>query len=71
VVALRRTLGKYAVVVTNKKDEDREVYAATWALLSSRPFTSPEIKEAAEDLPYRPDLRAWTDDYNNLFQILR
>jgi hypothetical protein len=57
-------------MVANQKDEDREVYAATWALLSSRPFTSPEINKAAEDLLYRPDLRTWTDDYNNLFQIL-
>ena len=71
VETLRRALGKHAVMITNERDEDREVYAATWALVSSRPLTPPLIEEAAEDLPYRPELRAWTDDYNNLFQILR
>jgi hypothetical protein len=71
VETLRRALGKHAVMITNERDEDREIYSATWALVSSRPLTSPMIKEAAENLPYRPELRAWTDDYNNLFQILK
>jgi hypothetical protein len=71
VETLRRALGKHAVMITNERDEDREVYAATWALVSSRPLTSPMIEEAAENLPYRPELHAWTDDYNNLFQILK
>jgi len=71
VETLRRALGKHAVMVTNERDEDRELYTATWALVSSRPLTSPLIEDAAEDLPYRPELRAWTNDYNNLFQILK
>jgi len=71
VEKLRRALGKHAVMVTNERDEDREVYTATWALVSSKPLTSPAIEDVAEDLPYRPELRAWTDDYNNLFQILK
>jgi hypothetical protein len=71
VEILARTLGKHAVMVTNDRDEDREVYNATWALLSLMPLTAPAIEDAAEDLPFRPDLRAWTDDYNNLFQILK
>jgi hypothetical protein len=29
------------------------------------------ILAAAEGPAPRPDLRAWTDDYNNLFQILK
>ena len=71
VETIRRALGKHAVLITNERDEDREVYAATWALLSSRPFTSPLIEDGAKEPPYRPELRPWTDDYNNLFQILR
>jgi hypothetical protein len=71
VETLTRKLGKHAVMITNDRDEDREIYSATWALLSSKPLTSPAIQEAAEELPYRPELRPWTDDYNNLFQILK
>jgi spermidine synthase len=71
VETLRRALGKHAVMIINDRDEDREVYTATWALISSRPFTSPLIEDTAKELPYRPELRPWTDDYNNLFQILR
>ncbi len=71
VDTLTRKLGKHAVMITNDRDEDREIYTATWALISSRPLTSPAIQEAAEELPHRPELRPWTDDYNNLFQILK
>jgi hypothetical protein len=71
VDSLTRKLGKHAVMITNDRDEDREIYTATWALLSSKPLTSPAVQEAAEELPHRPELRPWTDDYNNLFQILK
>jgi hypothetical protein len=71
VETLTRALNKHAVMITNDRDEDREVYSATWALLSSQPLTAAAIDDVAEDLTFRPDLRAWTDDYNNLFQILK
>ena len=58
-------------MITNDRDGDREIYSATWALISSKPLTSPAIEEVAEGLPRRPELRPWTDDYNNLFQILK
>jgi len=71
VERLGRTLGKHAVLITNDKDEERRVYRSRWALLSSRPLSSPKIRDAAEKLTSRPELRVWTDDYNNLFQILK
>jgi hypothetical protein len=71
VDALTRKLGKHAVMITNDRDEDRDIYSATWAIISSKPLASPWIQEAAEELPHRPELRPWTDDYNNLFQILK
>ncbi len=71
VEKLGRTLGKHALLVTNKEDEERDIYSARWALLSSKPISSPAIQNAASKLASRPDLRVWTDDYNNLFQILK
>jgi len=71
VETLARTLGKHAVMITNDRDEDREIYSATWALISTQPINDAAILDAAEELPHRPELHPWTDDYNNLFQILK
>jgi len=71
VDSLVRKLGKFAIMITNDRDEDREIYTATWALISSRPINDAASLDAAEELPHRPELRPWTDDYNNLFQILK
>ena len=66
---LSSVLGKHAVLVRNEPDEDRKIYRASWALVSSQPFTSAWIRGAAVALESRPGLRVWTDDYNNLFEI--
>ncbi len=71
VQKLAAVLGKHLVIVTNDPDEDRKFHRARWALVSSKPVTDPAILDAAEDITPRPDLRVWTDDYNNLFQILK
>jgi hypothetical protein len=59
------------VLVTNNEDKVREINHARWALVSSKPIASSAIQNAATRLVSRPDLRVWTDDYNNLFQILK
>ncbi len=71
VELLRADLGKYAVLIENDRDDERKIYHSTWALLSSTPITSPVILDVADELPRRPELRVWTDDYNNLFKILK
>jgi len=71
VEKLRRELGKQGILIRTEKDEDNNLYATRWALLSSKPIAAPSIRDAAEKLPWRPDLQAWTDDYSNLFQILK
>lgn len=68
---LARALGKCAVAVVNEDDEDREIYFARWALLSTKPIRSPLVTNVATALESRPELRVWTDDYSNLFQILK
>lgn len=54
-------------------DEEREIWGSTWVLVSGREsfFESPLIRNAGTAIDYRPGLRMWTDDYSNLFQILR
>jgi hypothetical protein len=71
VERLARTLGKHAVKIVNAKDDEQKIYRSTWALLSSQALSSSEIRYAAVALDSKPELRVWTDDYNNLFQILK
>jgi spermidine synthase len=65
--------GKQAVMVSNDENEDTEVAAADWVLVSSRPgfFDQPEIKSASQKIKPVPGLRSWTDDYSNLYRILK
>jgi len=66
---LARLLGKSALVVVDREAGGREI--SRWALLASRPIAEASITRVAERPESRPGLRAWTDDYNNLFQILK
>ena len=49
-------------------------FASHWILLGRDPslLEIPAIQERALDLDgYSTDLKLWTDDYSNLFQILK
>ena len=49
-------------------------FASHWILLSRNPalLELPAIQESSVDLSaYSPTIRLWTDDYSNLFQILK
>jgi hypothetical protein len=47
--------------------------SSDWVLLTKdRTFIlKPEIVEATQPIDPRPDWRLWTDDFNNLLQVLR
>ncbi len=71
VEKLSSSLGKQALLVSTASDAKHRIYRSIWALLKSKPFTSSRIVNAARSLKPQSDLRVWTDDYNNLFQILK
>ena len=71
VQMLASALGKHALLVSTDSDEERKISSCQWALISTRPIESPEMLEKARGLKGKPGLRLWTDDYNNLFQILK
>ncbi len=50
-----------------------DISEAEWVLVSSRPgyWEKPLFKRAASPIPARPRLRMWTDDYSNLWQIVK
>ena len=57
------------------RDEGEDVLASRsdWVLVSANRelLASPRIAGAATPIKPRPDWRLWTDDFNNLFQVLR
>lgn len=67
------SLGK-ANLIINTEDEGHEVFGATWALVTAERsfFDRPLIRTTAEGpKPPLRHVRLWTDDYSNLFQILK
>ena len=65
--------GKQATLVSLESDDEKEIAASDWVLVSSRPgfFEQPEIKDAGQKIDPIRGLRTWTDDYSNLYKILR
>ena len=50
-----------------------EEMSSDWALVTSRPnfFEIPGLREAAREIDPIPGLRMWSDDYSNLYKVLR
>src|SRR5579863_7559946 len=65
--------GKQAMIVSLEAEDDKEIAASDWVLVSSRQgfFEQQEIKSADDKITPIPGLRTWTDDYSNLYKILR
>jgi hypothetical protein len=62
------------VVVTTQGDLEHGVFPSQWVLMSPDPamLENPAIAKYADPLPgYASKVSLWTDDYSNLFQILR
>ena len=65
--------GKQAMMVSVDEDAETEGAASDWVLVTSRSgfFDQPDIKGVAEKITPIRGLRTWTDDYSNLYKILR
>jgi SAM-dependent methyltransferase len=65
--------GLPAVQIVNKKDPAQAISQATWVLVTRNRYflARPEVADAIRPIPPRPGLRLWTDDYNNLLQVIR
>jgi hypothetical protein len=66
------SLGKEARLV-DTEDEENDVFGSTWVLVTSGTgfFDRPLMRTAAVAVPLPRHMRMWTDDYSNLFQILK
>jgi SAM-dependent methyltransferase len=67
------SLGKRAVMIDTEDDDDNAVFTATWVMISGRQsyFNYPFIRAAGTPVKPIAGLRMWTDDYSNLFRILK
>jgi SAM-dependent methyltransferase len=67
-----RATGKMARVVDTDDDDTQDVFGATWVLMTSRAsgFHGEELRNSAE-IGSQRTVRLWTDDYSNLFRILK
>src|ERR1700675_1659689 len=66
--------GKTAVTVDDDGEDEDYMSSSDWVLVSGDPevFNRNFFKaHGIETAPSRPSLRPWTDDYSNLFQILK
>jgi spermidine synthase len=65
-------LGKLSRTIDTEEDTRVDVFPATWVLVYApdSAFEPPEFRDSA-DIKSRRKVRMWTDDYSNLFQILK
>ena len=72
VAALAHAHRMQAVWVSDEGD-DPLASRSDWVLVSNNTalLANPRIAEAAKPIKEHPDWRLWTDDFNNLFQVLR
>ncbi|MBK8727232.1 MAG: fused MFS/spermidine synthase [Holophagaceae bacterium] len=64
--------GWEARLVSDAEDDETGVYRSDWVLLSARAefFAAPDLADA-EPLSVNAKVRRWTDDFSNLYRILR
>jgi len=74
VVALAaKEFGKQAMDLNYDGNDDEQETSSEWVLVTSRPgfFERDTIKPVAKKIDPIAGLREWTDDYSNLYKILR
>jgi SAM-dependent methyltransferase len=65
-------LGKHTLLIDTDDSADL-VYGATWVLLASdlEVLEKPAFKGGSGKIKVKPGFRPWTDDYSNLWRILK
>ncbi len=65
--------GKQVKLFDNEEEENEVIFSSDWVLVTARAgfFDTPLLKNKGAPIKSRPNLRVWTDDYSNLWRILR
>ena len=70
---LAKSHGLNVLRIDDNGDENPYASRSDWILLSANKalLNAPELAEVATPIQPRPGLRLWTDDFNNLVQVLK
>lgn len=68
-----QSLGRRAIVVENQPDPQAAILRSTWVLAAVRveDFPQPALRAVEPHRPIPAGIHFWTDDYSNIFNILR
>ena len=68
-----RAMGKSVLQIDNESEDEGDISASSWVLVTGREgyLDRASLKSFSVKIPKRPDLRIWTDDYSNLWQIVK
>ncbi len=65
---------EFATLAYSTANDNSADFPSTWVLLTRDPslFAAPALAERlTREVDFRTDIRLWTDDYSNLFQLLK
>jgi len=72
VDGISRATGHVTRVVINEKNDERDVFSSDWVLVTApAPGFDDGILSRSSSIDSSRKVRLWTDDYSNLFQILK
>ena len=68
-----KALGKRVVLVETEDSPDGNCYGTTWVLMANagKVFDNPVFAGKSHPLRSAPWLRLWTDDYSNIYKVLK
>jgi hypothetical protein len=68
-----KAIGKRSLLVETEDTDDGTCYGTTWVLMANRreTFDSKVFEGKSSPLVSAPWLRLWTDDYSNLYKVLK
>jgi len=70
---LANEVGYQAIQVKNKADDDSDIYASDWVLVTNDPavLENAAIRIHATPIERRDGKRVWTDSFNNVMEIIK
>lgn len=66
-------LGKAALLVETEDSDDGRCFGTTWVMMANSPdvFAREPFRKGGQPLEKAEHMRPWTDDYSNLFQVIK
>jgi hypothetical protein len=66
-------LGKAALLVETEDSDDGRCFGTTWVMMANTPdvFAREPFQKGGQPLEKALHMRPWTDDYSNLFQVIK